>query len=83
MSEQQRFPDSVLFQRVEQIYMPAQNWQLCTMPLTSDQLIEAINVALPGYFDNTEKIFQIFEELNFRYERNEFNNKYYWLVNPV
>ena len=83
MSEQQRFTDSVLFQRVEQIYRPAQNWQTCTLPLTSAQLVEAIDEALPGFFESNELIFRIFEELHFRYERNEHNNKFYWLVNPV
>jgi hypothetical protein len=83
MSDQQKFPDNVLFQRVEHIYEPAQNWQTCILPMTSAQLVDAVNEALPGFFESSELIFRIFEECHFRYERNEHNNKFYWLVNPV
>jgi pyridoxal/pyridoxine/pyridoxamine kinase len=83
MSEEQRFPDNVLFQRIEQIFMPAQNWQTCEQPMLNQDLIREVNTVLPGFFESPEKIMQIMEQLHFRYELNEHNRKWYWLINPA
>lgn len=82
-NDDQRFPDHVLFQRVEQIYSPAKDWPSCEMPLTTEHLIAAVGESLPGFFDDPELILRIFTELHFRYIKNEFNNKFYWLVNAA
>jgi len=83
MDNQQKFPNSVLYQRVEQIYRPAESWEECELPMTTEQLIIAVNESLPGYFEDPEQILRIFEDLHFIYARNEHNNKHYWLINPA
>lgn len=81
--EEQRYPDNVLYQRIEQLYTPAQDWESCSMPMTNEELIRVVSESLPGFFDGPEKILTIFEGLHFLFERNEHNNKHYWLVNPA
>ncbi|SDM40472.1 hypothetical protein [Pedobacter antarcticus] len=81
--EESKYGDNVLFQRVEQIFIPAESWLTCEMPMTTEEMVLAIHANLPGYFPDNEKVLQIMEQLHFKFERNEFNNKRYWLLNPA
>lgn len=83
MADQPTYPDHVLFQRVEQIYQPAENWPTCQLPMTTRELLQAISEELPGFFDDPNQVLRIMRELHFRFERNENNNKFYWLINPA
>lgn len=53
------------------------------MPMTTAELITAVQNNLPGYFDDEELILRIFDELGYEHARNEYNNKFYWLLNPA
>lgn len=78
-----RYPDHVLFQLIETLYRPADNWETCTMPLSMDRMIQSVNDHFPGKFDGRDHIVRILKELHISYEYNEHNSKWYWLVNPA
>lgn len=82
--EDQQYENAALYQRIELIFAPAQNWQTCTMPMTTDEMVAKILDELGIYFQgNSILVIKVMEDLNFRYEFNEYNNKMYWLINPA
>jgi len=83
MSEENKYPNSVLFQRIELLFTPALDWETCMMPLSTHDLLDKIKEAMPGFFEGDDHIIMILEEMHFQYAFNENNNKYYWLVNPA
>lgn len=80
MSEN-KYPNSVLFQRLEALYSPAQDWETCTMPLTMFDFLEKIKDNMPGFFESDDQIVDVLEQLHFKFVLNENNKKHYWLVN--
>lgn len=82
--EDQKYENVILLQRVELIFSPAKNWQTCTMPMTTDEMVAKVFEELGMYFDgNSSLVIKIMEDLHVRYEFNEFNTKMYWLINPA
>lgn len=82
MSEESKYPEHVLLQLIESVYQPAQDWEHCSLPLTTDQIVKNLLQYFPGKFDNTDRITELLKMLHIRYEFNEHNSKFYWLVNP-
>lgn len=82
MSEEPKYPDHVLLQLIESVYQPALDWEHCSLPLTTDQVVKNLLQYFPGKFDNTERITELLKQLHIKHEFNEHNGKFYWLVNP-
>lgn len=83
LSDDQRFDNHILFQRIELIFKPATRWQDCTMPLTNAEVVEKVMEEQGMFFDSPEQIILVMEEMRFLYELNEHNRKHYWLLNPA
>lgn len=75
-------PDHVLLQLLESIYQPADSWDSCTMPLTTERIVQNVRDHFPGKFPNREEVIRILQMLHINYQYNEHNCKWYWLVNP-
>ena len=75
--------DIILMQLIESIYKPAVDWPDCTMPLTTDQIVQNILEHFPGKFEERDQVTRLLNELHIPYSFNEHNRKWYWLVNPA
>ena len=82
-TEESRFPDHVLLQLIESVYQPAPDWETCSLPVTTPQIVKHLQEYFPGKFDSTDQIIELLRQLHIQYVLNEHNRKYYWLVNPA
>lgn len=81
--QDQKFDNSILYQRVELVFSPAKNWKTCTMPMTTEEMVAKILDELGIWFDSPELVVRIMEDLHYIYDMNEHNQKMYWLINPA
>lgn len=82
--DDQQYENAVLYQRIQLIFAPAQNWQTCTMPMTTDEMVAKVLDEIGIYFQgNPILVTKILEDLKFIYSFNEHNGKRYWLINPA
>jgi len=71
-----------LYQRLEKYFRPALNWEECELPLSSADFYAKVKEVLPEYFNTWGDLEEILISLNYRQEYNEYNQKWFWLVNP-
>lgn len=83
MSEEAKYPDHVLLQLIESVYQPAPDWEHCSLPLTTDQIVKNLLQYFPGKFYDSNQVRELLKQLHIKYVFNEYNRKYYWLVNPA
>jgi len=84
LSEDQKFDNNILFQRIDLVFTRANDWPDCTMPLLTDEVIEKVMEEQGHWFDHDPiLIITVMEEMKFIFSLNEINQKRYWLVNPA
>lgn len=79
-SEESKYPDNVLLQLIESVYRPAENWESCTLPMTTDQIVKKLMEHFPGKFEDSDQITRLLEALHVQHAYNEHNGKWYWLL---
>lgn len=77
--DEQKYPNSVIYQHIEQVYMPAESWETCDKVLTDDEVYSVFSHLVESRFH----LEQILNTLHFKRKFNEHNQKYYWLVKAV
>jgi len=82
-SNDQKFDNNILFQRIELVFKKANGWEDCTMPLSNNEVIDKIMEEQGMFFESPELIILVMEEMDFIYAMNEHNRKRYWLLNPA
>ena len=80
--EGNHFEKPVLYQRLEQYFSPALNWEECELPLSSADFYSKVREVLPQYFPDWASLEEVLIDLNYKQMYNEHNQKWYWLVNP-
>jgi hypothetical protein len=74
--------DLHLIHRLETIFTPAKSWENSELQVNTSQLLEIVQQKYPALFSE-EKLHELMLELHYIYSYNEYNNKYYWLVNLI
>lgn len=81
-TEDQKYDDNILFQRIELVFTKAANWETCTMPMSTTEMVARVREEQGIFFHSDELVVLVMEYLDFPYKLNENNQKHYWLLNP-
>lgn len=79
MDTEHKYPDPIIYQQIEAVFMPARSWQDCTQVLTDDEMWDLFGI----WCRDHEHLDQVLKDIHFLREFNEHNRKYYWLVKAV